>query len=238
MRDRIDVTFDVRNDTPPDQDPDSLSPTLRVYHKILWGRTLPNGRPFQLDASGPVRTRYLYHRSELGEFHLSSDSVIPTYTRWQRMRHIVGLIPESENEAFRSIAYTIGGMMVWPRNPVATSINSARGTNSQISDRMDLTLECVRRYYDGSDSPLATVLEANSKFFNLFEDFRGFVDHFLLQDLVTDDYIATRFFMPFDDFCGPSRPVNLKQYLSYRKATIRFVRARNRRIHALSSTLG
>ena len=30
----------------------------------------------------PVRGVYLHHRSELGEFFLSSDSVIPTFTRW------------------------------------------------------------------------------------------------------------------------------------------------------------
>src|SRR5690606_39871461 len=53
VSERIDITFDFRRDTPLNGDPDALSPTLRRYHKVLWGRTLPDGRDFQLDASGP-----------------------------------------------------------------------------------------------------------------------------------------------------------------------------------------
>src|SRR5262245_12526645 len=96
----IDIAFDFRKDTPPGKDPDALSPTLRRYHKLLWGRPLPNGKPFELDDSLSIRTRYLYHKSDLGEFFLSSDSVIPTFTRWKRMQHVVAQLPEVENEAF------------------------------------------------------------------------------------------------------------------------------------------
>ncbi len=237
MSERIDITFDFRRDTPLNGDPDALSPTLRRYHKVLWGRTLPDGRDFQLDASGPIRARYLYHRSELGEFHLSSDSVAPTFTRWKRMAHIINQIPEEENEAFRSFTYTIGAMMIWPRVASEYSINAARGTNASISDRMDLTVECIRRFYEGLESPLHRVLVANARFFDLFGDFKGFIDHFLLQDLVSADYTETRFFMPFDDFKGPARPVDLPQYLSYKEKTTGFVRSRNERIFELSLTL-
>ena len=59
-------------DTPEGKDPDSYSATLRKYHQILWSKKLPNGMIFDLD----VETRQLlHHKSELGEFFLSSDAV-------------------------------------------------------------------------------------------------------------------------------------------------------------------
>jgi hypothetical protein len=65
------------------------------------------------------------------------------------MQHIVGQFPEEENEAFRTIGYTIGAMMLWPSRSAngLLSINGARGLNAKIKDRMDLTLECIRRFY-------------------------------------------------------------------------------------------
>jgi hypothetical protein len=108
---RIDTSFDVRTDA-AGKDPDKHSRTLRGYHRILWSKPLACGRSFDLDDT--MRSAYLHHRSELGEFYLSSDSVIPTFTRWASLRHITGLFSEDENEAFRRIGYTIGGMMVFP----------------------------------------------------------------------------------------------------------------------------
>lgn len=226
----VDVAFDFRSDTPPGGDPDALSPTLRRYHQILWGRTLPSGAAFALDSARPGH--YLYHRSSLGEFTLSSDSIIPTFTRWVRMRPIITQIPGEENEAFRAIGYTIGGMMIWPCDAIdgLRTINVERGFNQRIADRMDLTLECIRRHYAGRSSPMDTTLERYSRFFALFGDFRGFVDHFFFQDLVTADYSAVSFFMPFNDFLPPAVPRDLAAYLSYRKATIEFIAARNARI--------
>ena len=95
----IDTSFDFRTDTPSGKDPDTHSPTLRRYHKLLWSKPLPSGRLFDLDDT--VRGVYLHHRSELGEFFLSSDSVIPTFTRWDSLKHITELFTEEENEAFR-----------------------------------------------------------------------------------------------------------------------------------------
>ena len=89
--DLIDITFDFRSDTPPGLDPDSFSPTLRKYHQLLWSKPLPNGAPFELDVAIPP---YLHHLSELGEFWLTSDSVIPSWSKWMRMAHITGQIPE------------------------------------------------------------------------------------------------------------------------------------------------
>ena len=228
----IDTSFDFRADA-AGRDPDKFSPTLRQYHRLLWSKPLPNGRPFDLNDT--VLGAYLHHRSELGEFFLSSDSVIPSFTRWKSMRHIVELFPEEENEAFRTIGYTIGGMMVFPGNKIdgKQTINGARGFNRKIADRLDLTLECLRRHYVGQESPLAETLSRYSEFFALFGDFAGYVDFFLLQDLVTQDQSTVNFFMPFDNFSTPSVPQDREAYTKYRRFSIEFIEARNRRIDGL-----
>ncbi len=70
----LDTSLDMRADA-RGKDPDTHSPTLRAYHRALWSKALPNGTAFTLE---PSRTAYLHHRSEVGEFWLSSDSVIQT----------------------------------------------------------------------------------------------------------------------------------------------------------------
>ena len=127
----IDITFDFRSDTPPGKDPDALSPTLRRYHQLLWSKPLPSGAPFELDVTTPGT--YLHHRSELGEFGLSSDAVIPSFSRASELAHIIGQIPEVETEAFNRVGYTIGGMMVFPcyRVDRKMTINGARGFHPQ-----------------------------------------------------------------------------------------------------------
>ena len=226
---QIDTSFDCRIDA-AGQDPDSFSATLRQYHRTLWSKPLPSGRLFNLTAN--VRDAYLHHRSEQGEFILSSDSIIPTFTRWKRMQYLIEQYPEEENEAFRAIAYTIGGMMIFPGNKVdgKPTLNAARGFNSRIADRFDLTLECIRRHYLAAASPLSETLGRYREFFGLFGGFREYVDFFLLQDLVVDNGRAVRFFMPFDNFVGPSVPSDRVTYSAYRIRSIEFIEARNARI--------
>ena len=226
---RIKTSFDFRSDA-AGKDPDTYSPTLRRYHKLLWSKSLPCQRFFQLDDT--QAGSYLYHQSELGQFVLASDSVIPTFTRWKSMRHIVELFSEEENEAFRTISYTIGGMMVFPGNKIdgKQTINGARGFNRKIADRFDLTLECIRRYYLNQDSPLTETIARYHQFFSLFRNFDSYVEFFMLQDLVNRDYSKVNFLLPFDNFNSPSVPQNGEAYKAYRNSTIEFVRARNRRI--------
>lgn len=201
----IDTSFDFRTDTPnyPKKDPDVHSPTLRRYHKHLWSKALPGGARFDLDDTRPKHKAYLYHRSDLGrDFFLSSDSVIPTFTRWGFAKAHPELYTKEENERFMALAYTIGGMMVFPgeRRQGKWTVNQARGCLKKISDRLDLTVECIRRHYAHQSSPLSQTLARYDDFFALFENFSGYVDFFLLQDVVTSDRTAVTFFMPFDDF--------------------------------------
>ena len=41
----FDAGFDLRSDTPEGKDPDTYSPTLRRYHRMLWSKELPSGVP-------------------------------------------------------------------------------------------------------------------------------------------------------------------------------------------------
>src|SRR5690242_16162062 len=97
----IDTTFDFRIDA-GGYDPDRYSPTLRRYHRLLWSKQLPSGSLFDLTDSTPGV--YLHHSSTLGEFRLSSDSVMQTFTRWVALRPVTEQLSEAENEFFATIA--------------------------------------------------------------------------------------------------------------------------------------
>ena len=168
------TSFKMYEDTPHGKDPDTFSQTLRDYHLMLWSKPLPSGKVLKL-TSNEKPPFYLYHKSELGTFCLSSDSVLHTYTRWTResMVRIIKAIPQEENEAFYDLASTIGGYIVFPANQInkKPTINGIRGMHPRINDRFDLTLECIRRWYKGEDSPLYKHIDRYAEFFRLFEDF-------------------------------------------------------------------
>jgi len=228
----IDVSFDFRSDTPPGRDPDKYSPTLRRYHKLLWSKPLPNGAIFELVDTTPGV--YLHHRAGEREFFLASDAVIPSFVKERRIAHIFDDIPAEEVAAFRSAGYTIGGMMIFPGNQIdrKMTINSQRGCHPRIKDRFDLTVECIRRYYVGERSPLFETLDRYADFFALFGDFRGYVEFFLLQDLVTADGVAVRFFAPFSEFVSWPVPATTEGYRAYMRNALDFIQARNERIRA------
>ena len=230
MHKPIDVTFDFRSDTPQGKDPDSFSPTLRRYHKLLWSKPLPDGSAFELTDTTP--NRYLHHRSEKGEFFLSSDSVIPSFSREPRISHIINQIPAEEVNEFRKISYTIGGMMVFPANRIdmKMTINGARGCHPLIKDRFDLTVECIRRHYRNETSPLRETLERYGDFFCLFGNFYGYVKFFLLQDMVAEDCSAVKFFAPFNGFNTSPLPASKEAYSAYKQLAVDFIMARNNRI--------
>ncbi|MGI8636478.1 MAG: DUF6994 family protein, partial [Segetibacter sp.] len=208
--------------------------TLRSYHKKLWSKDLPNGKVFLLDDS--TKNTYLHHNSDLGEFFLSSDSVIPTFTMWKRLAPILDQISQNDIDYFLHLAYTMGGMMIFPANRVGgkATINGARGFSRKICDRLDLTLECIRLYYIKQPSPLYATLILYHNFFELFETFQGYIDFFLLQDLVSDDYSSVKFLASFDNFTTSAVPTSLSDYVSYRSNTLNFINSRNKRIQEYS----
>lgn len=176
--------------------------------------------------------KLLHHKSELGEFFLSSDQIGNTYCNVGKMSHIINQVSKDEMEYFSNLRATIAGHAIFPAKRINNkmTINGARGVNHKIQDRFDLTLECIRRFYNEEDSPLKEVFKRYADFFHLFQDFQGYVDFFLYQDLTEEDYSKVRFWYPFDDFNTPPLPSNLEEYLSYKEKVIDFIKKRNDRI--------
>jgi len=229
----IDINFNFYSDTPKGKDPDSYSSTLRSYHRILWSRELPNGSLFKLDETIPMR---LHHKSELGEFVLSSDSIAHTYSNIKSTTDIVKKIDAEELVKFVSLCSTIGGYIIFPSERINNqmTINGARGVNKKIRDRFDLTLECIRKYYKNEESPLNETFKRYKQFFNLFESFKGYVDFFLLQDLVTSDYLSIKYFVPFESFENYPLPNDIEEYKQYKYNLSNFVSSRSLRMKDLN----
>ena len=230
MKTKIDITFDFHLDTPIGKDPDAHSPTLRRYHRLLWSKPLPNGQSFNLVETAP--NSYLYHSSNLGEHYLASDAITHTYRNTKSMSPIICQISEAEMDDFYRTSSTIGAYTVFPGKSIdrKMTINQARGVNHLIKDRFDITLECIRRHYLGGQNPLRDTLLRYDNFFALFKDFRGYVDFFLFQDLVSLDYSAVKFHLPFEDFGTPPLPKDLGEYRHYEANVLNFIRSRNQRI--------
>lgn len=223
----IDTNFNLKSDA-RGGDPDSTSPTLRRYHKILWSKPLPNGRIF--DLADNKTGAYLYHKSEMGEFFLGSDAITHSYKNHKRKNCLIKQIPKEVDELFDA-GSTIGAYIIFPNNRIngKHTINQVRGVNSLIDDRFDLTLECIRLFYLGQKSPLYETLLRYKDFFDLFGDFKGYIEFFLLQDLV-DENGNIKFYLPFDNF--KTRPIffDTNEYLLYKNRVINFIRSRNKRI--------
>jgi hypothetical protein len=87
MSGEIDTKFNFYTDTPAGKDPDAHSPTLRRYHKTLWSKALPSGRKLELVDTHP--NSYLYHKSELGEFFLTSDAITHSYRNTSQIFYVI-----------------------------------------------------------------------------------------------------------------------------------------------------
>jgi hypothetical protein len=222
----IATMFDARTDS-NGRDPDSASPTLRLYHQMLWSKPLPSGALFNLERSPGT---YLTHASHLGDFKLSSDTISNSLRSSKRRASLIAQIPSVNLDAFQALGATIGARILFPGNRVdgKPTINVARGFNAQIADRFDLTLECIRLHYLGHASPLAATLARYADFFRLFDSFEGYVDFFLLGDLVQNGQV--KFYLPFDGEFGQPLPNTVDEYNEYMANTMGFVAARNLRI--------
>ncbi len=225
----IDANFDFREES-KGRDPDRWSPTLQEYHRIIWSKLLPNGKTFILNKASQNR---LYYKSELGEFYLSSDMVFYGFIRkCHRTEFIASNISESEIKYFEKLTLnTLGGTMIWPSIRINNkmTINGVRGFNRLIADRLDLTIECIRRYYLDEDSTLYEVFKRYSDFFSLFDNFRGFIDFFLLQDFI-DDYEHVKFSIPFNNFEYSPLPKTINEYMQFIQHTTDLTIRRNKRI--------
>lgn len=216
------------------RDMDQFSPTLRRYHQMLWSRPLPGGTAFDLDAGGDPTGDYLVAPDGLV---LASDSLINSMTHWSRLRPVLASVPEDEQEAFRVRASSVAATGLWPKRsgPSGQSINQARGQHPHVADRLDLTVECVRRHYIGEQSPLANALNGAADFFALWPDWRTWITWWLLDDLLDNDG-EIRWLLPFSEFgaekAWPTTPVDWR---SYRDCCFDFIERRAARMVALST---
>lgn len=226
--DNIDISFDFTTDTPDGKDPDAFSKTLQKYHQILWSKELPNGETMNLSiGKGPT---YLTWKN----FRFSSDSITASfrYEKYKKMlQQVENALPnyKAYMENYIRKTYTIGGTIIFPKR--MGGINQSRGCNSLIKDRWDLTLECIRRHYLGQKSPLSDVLMKDKDFFDLFVDFKGYVDFFYLQDCVSSDYSKVNIWLENGEFTDCPLPQTVDSYLSWIENNLDFVKKRNQRIY-------
>ncbi len=223
----INVYSTFLDDTPSGKDPDKESRLCQTYHKLLWSRVLPNGE--YMDLQFGKNGSYLTWKN----FDFGSDSIIASF-RYKNNQELINDVKSKifnydqyMNEYSRK-DYTIGGVMIFPKRPMG--INPARGMNQYIKDRFDLILECIRRYYNNEDSPLYNVLIKDKEFFDLFVDFKGFVDYFFLKDLVTDDYKHIKFLIGNGEFVKNPIPKTFDEYMTWMNKQQEFLEARNNRI--------
>lgn len=223
--DITDINFDFRNDSKCG-DPDMDSPKLYRAHKFLWSKMLPCGKAFDLEVVGSIYGRLLL-KSDFG--NLSSDRICPHFVGKYRGKFDRWL-PDSEREELKYKVRTIGGHIVFPAHKKnGSTINQARGVNPLICDRFDLTLECIRRFYQKEQSPLYDTFIRYKNFFDLFVDFNGYIDFFMLQDFI-DEKQQINFSLPFDDFNRSALPLTVEEYKQYKACTIDLVNNRNKRL--------
>ena len=223
--------FDKQKSSRNCPDPDSHSKTLRDYHKVLWSNTLPNGDKMELNEDAT----YLAWK----DFRFGSDSIVNMYFHHIHVAKYC-LTDELKNtfcqkygfSDFTSFwrdylikSYTIGGAIIFPKT---NSINVKRGT--MLKDRFDLTLECIRLYYLGKESPLFATLQANKDLFDLIGNFKQYVKSFYLQDLVNSDCSEIKYFNSFKDLSNVPYPKTQQDWLDLYENQLDFVNRRNKRI--------
>ncbi len=222
----IDIDFDFRKDSKCG-DPDADSQKLYEAHKLLWSKTLPCGENFELKIIRDSYSRIMVN-SDLYA-NLSSDRMCPHFVGNYNGK-FDGWLSDIEREELKYKVRTIGGHIIFPANKKnGFTVNQARGVSRIICDRFDLTLECIRRFYKNEHSPLYDTLARYKDFFDLFIDFSGYVDFFMLQDFIYDNE-KINFSLQFDNFDRPALPQTVDEYKQYKNHTIDLMNSRNKRI--------
>lgn len=225
----IDINFDFRTDCAPKKDPDSNSQKLQNYHEILWNKALPNGKIFDLKKGGSPYDYLHWNGMRFGSDTMNSTY---SYTGYKAIKDILPDVPDRILEDFRYRVYTIGNFIIFPKGK-GNSINQDRGSfSSCIKDRFDLTLECIRLYYSNENNeknPLHATIQRYKDFFDLFVDFKGYVNFFLLQDLLTTDG-KIKFLLGTGNFEEEPLPQTPIQYVQYIENASDFIKARSVRL--------
>ena len=205
-------------------DPDTNSSTLRDFHQLLWSKELPNGEKMELK-------KYKNNGLKWGKITFGSDSIGTGFIWGKYQEKLKNFHQNDANflltmHNFTLYCYTLGAFIIFPKHK--NSINQVRGRSKTIVDRIDLTLNCIRKFYIGGENELCEVLKADAKFFNKFgkgiKGFESYVKFFLLDDLIKKDGTID-FFLDHDGY-----PENIDEYNLYREKSIIFIKKRNERI--------
>jgi hypothetical protein len=223
IRKEFDKHFDVRTDS-KGKDPDYASATLKSYHQLLWSKTLPNGQTMNLISGKGYYLRW-------NDMYFGSDSIIVSFMheRYKLRKTIQESIPNfsTYREDYLKKSYTIAGSIIFPQ--VKWSMNQARGCSRKICDRWDLTLKCIQLFYAGERSPLDTALLKSKPFFDLFVDFKGYVDFFFLQDCVDVNY-NVKLWLDTPLFVSDPMPNSVEAYKDWINKELDFVERRGERM--------
>lgn len=222
------------------KDPDRYSFELAEVHAFLWSRKTGNkqnpdtGLKLEKNSDNSLTDKN-------SGIVFSSDTLVNGY-RWKRLLDngvIPALIKDYGLQHYRAIqerfthkAYTVGGMIIFPRR--SASINNTR-VNNLISDRVDLTVEWIRRFFFKEKTDYSDVLEKNKDFFDLFgqgkEGFKAYIDFFFLNDLVSADYERVYSFFGPNDFSRQNAyPETTQEWRQWHALATEFLTARNDRI--------
>ena len=74
------------------------------------------------------------------------------------------------------------------------------------------------------------MIETDKSFYDLFVDFKGYVDFFFLQDCVSEDYSSVNIWMGDASFEKSGLPDTVEEYLNFLVKEHIFLDKRNRRI--------
>lgn len=89
-------------------------------------------------------------------------------------------------------------------------------------------------FYLGQESPLYDTLLRYKNFFNLFDSFVGYINFFLLDDLV-DENQKIKSYLPFDNFKTKPSFLDIEEYRMYKKNVMEFIKSRNERIETYAN---
>jgi hypothetical protein len=221
----IDTNFDFSNDTKYG-DPDKDSRKLYEYHKLLWTKELPSGK--KLDLEIICKYGQLLLKNNLYD-DFSSDRMFPHLVGKYNNR-FGGWLTDIEVIELKYKVRTIGGHIIFPAHEnKGHTINQDRGTITKIADRFDLTLECIRLFYLNIQNPLSEVFSRYKDFFDLFIDFKGYVNFFLLEDFIGEND-NINFVLPFNNFKRSPLPESIEEYRLYKNNIVVLINKRNERI--------
>ena len=220
-----------------DGDPDKYCKELGEAHCLLWSSRKRLGTL----KWNPLNRLMAFINGI--EFVFTPDSITNGFCNSKRTvskneteQDVVSKYSEKTQELikrYKETDYTIGSSLIFPISIDGESIrwtmNIARGISWKVHDRIDYTLECIKRYYDkNDDNPLQKALLKSAAFFDLFESFQDYVDFFFLNDLVNDKGEVISFTDTID-FTSPF-PKSEEEYYKYLNNTMEFVKKRDARI--------